>query len=249
MVHLRSEMRGWRGHEKCRAARGLGQARTWGGPWEDRTDVHAHPYHQVRTPAGEPAIMIASERRRDGAASKQLGRAACAAWILLCGVLGGPTASRSDEGARLEGARAPIVLGLPLERPDDPPGVPAQPLASSKTKDRNFHTRAAESTRAPAPGVEDHDLVQAVQELGTEVEPQCLLDPPLELLPLVHAQLQDPLRAQVRGHDDDRVLEVRGAPSACATSISATRPRRRSSSSSPWRTTRTSRSRSSTSGS
>src|SRR5215470_9504630 len=55
--------------------------------------------------------------------------------------------------------------------------------------------------------VENDDVVDAVEELRTEVAAQGLLDLRLDLL-LVHpARLGDPLGAEVRGHDDDGVLE------------------------------------------
>src|SRR5919202_7085747 len=55
--------------------------------------------------------------------------------------------------------------------------------------------------------VEDDDLVDAVDQLGPEVRPHGVHDPLADLV-FAHAALVDPLRAQVAGHDDDRVAEV-----------------------------------------
>src|SRR5208337_4476994 len=70
--------------------------------------------------------------------------------------------------------------------------------------------------------VEDHNLVHAVQELGTEVFEQRLVDSFLEgfgnsrrfiAAVRVH-RLVNVSAGDVGGHDDDRVLEVHGAPLA-----------------------------------
>jgi hypothetical protein len=64
--------------------------------------------------------------------------------------------------------------------------------------------------------VEDHHVVHPVQELGAEVAVQLPLDPLLHLsqaaLSMAGPGLQDVLAPDVRGHDDDRVPEVHGAP-------------------------------------
>jgi hypothetical protein len=59
----------------------------------------------------------------------------------------------------------------------------------------------------PAEGVEDHDVVDAVEELGTEPSAQLAEHCGLRLL-RVAARLHDEMRAHVRGHDQDGVLEV-----------------------------------------
>src|SRR6266542_3523757 len=59
----------------------------------------------------------------------------------------------------------------------------------------------------PRQAVEDDHVVDAVEELRPEMSAQRLFDLRLDFR-LVHgARLGDPLRAQVRRHDDDRVLE------------------------------------------
>ena len=58
--------------------------------------------------------------------------------------------------------------------------------------------------------VENHDLVDPVQELGAEVQldlvPHHFLD---RFVGFAHHAL-DMLRTQVRGHDDDRIAEIHG---------------------------------------
>src|SRR5689334_4650051 len=58
---------------------------------------------------------------------------------------------------------------------------------------------------------EDDRVVHAIQELGPEGLPQQLEHLGLHLLPVLRAHLQDVLRADVGGHDQDRVPEVHRA--------------------------------------
>ena len=62
-------------------------------------------------------------------------------------------------------------------------------------------------------GMEDDDLVHAVQELGPEVLPQGLHDA-LPHLALVVPDVLDVLASDVRGHDGHGILEVHRAPLA-----------------------------------
>ena len=87
----------------------------------------------------------------------------------------------------------------------------------------SFHVQVDDGADVIAgEGVEDDQLVHAVQELGPEVPAHRLHHAALHLGPhprgvlaaLPHAELQDPLRSEVRGHDHQRVLEVDGAPLA-----------------------------------
>jgi hypothetical protein len=60
-------------------------------------------------------------------------------------------------------------------------------------------------------GLEDDDVVDAVQELGPEVAVQCahhLLGCFFEILFRAHASALQERRADVRGHDEDGVLEI-----------------------------------------
>ena len=62
--------------------------------------------------------------------------------------------------------------------------------------------------------VEHHDLVDAVHELGPEMGLHLAHHRELHHLVVLAGHLLDHLRAEVRGHDDHRVLEVHGAPLA-----------------------------------
>src|ERR1044071_7008242 len=57
-------------------------------------------------------------------------------------------------------------------------------------------------------GAEQDDLVNSIQELRPELTVQLFHD----LIPsIVNAQLLDPVAADVRGHDHNRILEIHGA--------------------------------------